>query len=94
MNEAKVEGHSLSKRPYSLRLRHCLCHEASSPLFPACGNLLPCPECPVVCLQTAAISSPVGPSVLLTKEPYLQSMHSMPGAMQNQKISFHNSPIK
>ena len=39
------------------------------------------------------MSSPEGPSVL-TKEPYLQSMHSLPGTVQNQRIYFHNSSLK
>ena len=30
------------------------------------------------------MSSPVGPSVL-TKEPYLQSMHGLPGTVQNHR---------
>lgn len=39
------------------------------------------------------MSSPEGPSVL-TKEPYLQSMHGLPGTVQNQRIYFHNSSLK
>lgn len=39
------------------------------------------------------MSSPVGPSVL-TKEPYLHSMHSLPGTVQNHRIYFHNSSLK
>lgn len=39
------------------------------------------------------MSSPVGPSVL-TKEPYLHSMHGLPGTVQNHRIYFHNSSLK